>query len=57
MRLILPALALVLLTACGLKDDLYLPETETSPPAAADADGARTGTEHHEDEDDHEANP
>jgi len=26
MRLILPGLALLLLTACGLKNDLYLPE-------------------------------
>jgi len=26
MRLILPGLALLLLSACGLKDDLYLPD-------------------------------
>jgi predicted small lipoprotein YifL len=30
MRLILPGLALLLLTACGLKDDLYLPEDPQS---------------------------
>ncbi len=40
MRLILPGLLLLLLSGCGLKDDLYLPDASTSerpPPAAADA--------------------
>jgi len=33
MRLILPALALLLLTACGLKDDLYRPDDSPPEPA------------------------
>jgi len=32
MRLILPGLAVLLLTACGLKNDLYLPEQELVEP-------------------------
>jgi len=36
MRLILPAMFLLLLTGCGLKDDLYLPDTT---PATSDQSG------------------
>ena len=35
MRLILPGLAVLLLTACGLKDDLYLPDDSKSEPSPA----------------------
>jgi predicted small lipoprotein YifL len=40
MRLILPALLLLLLTGCGLKDDLYLPDasSDASNPTASDSD-------------------
>jgi predicted small lipoprotein YifL len=43
MRLILPAMLLLLLTGCGLKDDLYLPDaspdaSDQSRPAADDGD-------------------
>lgn len=57
MRLILPALALLLLTACGLKDDLYLPDGDGSASTVA-AGGEETSQARKETgEDDNEANP
>jgi len=41
MRLILPGLLLLLLSGCGLKDDLYLPDSQEGQPpvnATTDAD-------------------
>lgn len=39
MRAILPALVCLLLAACGLKDDLYLPDpADTPPPASEETD-------------------
>jgi len=55
MRLILPVLALLLLTACGLKDDLYLPENAAAASTSGDpeaADAPSGASDNREDDDD-----
>lgn len=58
MRLILPGLALLLLTACGLKDDLYLAEDTSAGQATDDPrepEADERGREQDEVEDDDDA--
>lgn len=45
MRAFLLSALLLTLAACGLKDDLYLPETPTVEPAAVPADEASPAPE------------
>lgn len=48
MRVLLVFVALLSLVACGLKDDLYLPEAKTAEPANTPGDAAST-PEHSDD--------